>query len=70
LQQLTASLGICIGATMLHVSMALAGHSTPAFADFSVALWSVTGISLCSLFANVCFDPKAGRRLVPMRDDP
>ena len=35
LQQLTLSLGICTGATMLHASMALAGRTAPAFADFT-----------------------------------
>jgi EmrB/QacA subfamily drug resistance transporter len=69
LQQLTLSLGICTGATMLHVSMAVTGHAVPGFTDFTVAFWTVTGISLCSLFANHRFDPKAGRQLLAVPDD-
>jgi MFS family permease len=69
LQQLTLSLGICTGATMLHVSMAVTGHDTPAFTDFTVAFWTVTGISLCSLFANVRFHPRAGRQMLAVPDD-
>jgi EmrB/QacA subfamily drug resistance transporter len=62
-QQLTLSLGICIGASMLHFSMALSGRATPNFTDFSIAFWTVTFISLCSLFANSRFDPQAGREM-------
>jgi hypothetical protein len=63
-QQLTLTLGISTAAIVLHVSMALTGGRTPGFSDFSVAFWTVTGISLCSLFANVRFDPNAGREMV------
>lgn len=62
-QQLTLSLGICTAAATLHISTALAGRSVPGFRDFSVAFWIVTGISLCSLFANMRFDPHAGRQM-------
>jgi EmrB/QacA subfamily drug resistance transporter len=62
-QQLTLSLGICIGATLLHASMASAGRVTPGFTDFSVAFLTVTSISLCSLFANLRFEPNAGREM-------
>ncbi len=62
-QQLTLSLGICIGASILHLSMLFAGRETPAFMDFSIAFWIVTGISLCSLFANIRFAPDAGREM-------
>src|SRR5258706_10605008 len=62
-QQLTLSLGICFGATMLHLSMSISGRATPGFVDFSVALWSVTAISLCSLFANLRLDPNAGKEM-------
>jgi len=63
-QQLTLTLGISTAAIVLHVSMAFTGGRTPGFSDFSVAFWTVTGISLCSLFANVRFDPNAGREMV------
>lgn len=62
-QQLMLSLGICAGATALHVSMALAGRTRPDFPDFSVAFWSVTAISLGALFVNRRFDPSAGAEI-------
>lgn len=62
-QQLALSLGVCLGASMLHISMALGNRAIPGFMDFSVALWTVTFISLCSFFANARFDPKAGREM-------
>jgi MFS family permease len=62
-QQLTLSLGICVGATALHASMTLGGRETPGFTDFSTALWVVTAVSLCSVFANVRFGQQAGREL-------
>jgi EmrB/QacA subfamily drug resistance transporter len=62
-QQLTLSLGICVGAAALHASMALGGRATPGFTDFSTALWVVTAVSLCSIFANVRIPPQAGREL-------
>jgi len=63
-QQLTLTFGICTAAIVLHVSMTLTGSQTPGFSDFSVAFWVVTGISLCALFANVRFDPSAGRGMM------
>ncbi len=62
-QQFTLSLGICVAATTLHVSTALARRRIPVFADFSFAFWVVTAISLCSYFANIRFDPQAGRQM-------
>jgi MFS family permease len=62
-QQLTLSFGICTAAATLHVSTALAGRSVPGFPQFSAAFWVVTGISLCSLFANIRFDSQAGRQM-------
>ena len=62
-QQLMLSLGICTGATALHVSMLAQGHSAPAFADFSAAFWTVTAISLTAVFVNARFDPNAGAEL-------
>lgn len=59
-QQLMLSLGICTGATALHVSMAVRGDVHAAFPDFSAAFWTVTIISLLALFANARFDPAAG----------
>jgi hypothetical protein len=62
-QQFTLSLGICVAATALHVSTAVSRRQIPAFQDFSAAFWVVTGISLCSYFANVRFHPQAGRQM-------
>ena len=62
-QQLMLSLGICIGATALHVSMRWQGRQTVAFADFTFAFWTVTAISLLALVINMRFDPQAGAEL-------
>ncbi len=62
-QQLMLSLGICTGATALHVSMAIRGEVTPGFTDFSAAFWTVTAISLLSVFVNARFDRDAGAEI-------
>lgn len=62
-QQLMLSLGICIGATALHVSMLWQGRQAVAFPDFSFAFWTVTAISLLAIFVNMRFDPRAGAEL-------
>ncbi|SFR76155.1 DHA2 family efflux MFS transporter permease subunit [Sphingomonas jatrophae] len=62
-QQLMLSLGICVGATALHASMAAHGRAEPAFADFSAAFWTVTGLSLLAVFVNARFDPAAGAEM-------
>jgi EmrB/QacA subfamily drug resistance transporter len=67
-QQLSLTLGICIGASALHLSMEFAGRAVPGFTDFSIAFWTVTGISLCALFANIRFAPSAGREMSGARN--
>ncbi|GAA0665332.1 EmrB/QacA subfamily drug resistance transporter [Sphingomonas insulae] len=62
-QQLMLSLGICIGATALHVSMVWQGRQAVAFPDFTFAFWTVTAISLLAIFVNMAFDPRAGAEL-------
>ena len=62
-QQLMLSLGICTGATALHMSMAIRGDAAPGFADFSAAFWTVTAISLLSVFVNARFDRDAGAEI-------
>jgi EmrB/QacA subfamily drug resistance transporter len=62
-QQLMLSLGICTGATVLHVSMAWRADPRPAFADFSAAFWTVTTISLLAVFVNARLDPRAGAEI-------
>jgi MFS family permease len=66
-QQLSMSLGVLVGASALHASMALGGRATPVFADFSAAFWIVTGISLCAIFANLSFHEHAGREMSGVR---
>jgi EmrB/QacA subfamily drug resistance transporter len=62
-QQLTLSFGICTAAATLHVSTELTRHAVPGFGDFSAAFWVVTGVSVCSFFANSRFDRHAGRQM-------
>jgi EmrB/QacA subfamily drug resistance transporter len=62
-QQLMLSLGICIGATALHVSMLLRGEDGVTFPDFTFAFWTVTAISLTAIVVNAKFDPQAGAEL-------
>lgn len=62
-QQLMLSLGICVGASTLHLSMLGNGREAPAFADFSVAFFTVTAISLAAVFVNARFDPEAGAEM-------
>ena len=62
-QQLMLSLGICVGATALHVSTLWRGGDAVAFPDFTFAFWTVTAVSLLALFVNARFDPQAGAEL-------
>ncbi|USI72150.1 MFS transporter [Sphingomonas morindae] len=62
-QQLMLSLGICIGAIALRVAMTLHGDARPRFADFTVAFWTVTAISLTAVLVNRRFDPEAGAEI-------
>jgi EmrB/QacA subfamily drug resistance transporter len=59
-QQLMLSLGICVGAIALHVSMLAMGHGEPRPIDFSLAFWVVTFISLTATLWNLKFAPNAG----------
>ena len=62
-QQLMLSLGICTGATALHVSMIWRGDGQAAFPDFSAAFFTVTAISLLAVFVNARFHPQAGAEI-------
>ncbi|TCL76086.1 DHA2 family efflux MFS transporter permease subunit [Rhizobium sp. BK251] len=59
-QQLTLSLGICVGALALHGSMLLEGNTTPQLGDFSVAFLVVTAISIMATIWNASFSRTAG----------
>ena len=63
IQQLSLSLGICTAATVLQVTSAVEQLREPGLPEFSIAFWVVTGISLCSIFANMRFHPQAGAEL-------
>jgi EmrB/QacA subfamily drug resistance transporter len=62
-QQLMLSLGICIAASALHLSMLAHGGSKPIFADFTAAFWTVTVISLLATIWNLRFHPDAGTEI-------
>jgi EmrB/QacA subfamily drug resistance transporter len=62
-QQLMLSLGICVAAMALHLSMLFEGHAAPAIGDFSKAFWVVTAISLSATIWNLRFAPDAGAEI-------
>ena len=62
-QQLMLSLGICVAALALQVAMRASGHAAPSLADFSIAFWVVTAISLGATFWNLQFAPEAGAEI-------
>jgi MFS family permease len=64
MQQLLLSLGVCVGAIALHVSMTLAGRESLALLDFRHAFLAVTTISAFAILVNLRFAPEAGRDLV------
>ncbi len=54
------SMGICVGAIALEISMSLHARATPALGDFSFAFFTVTGISLFAAIWNARLAPDAG----------
>jgi EmrB/QacA subfamily drug resistance transporter len=62
-QQLLLSLGICISAATLAVSMALSGHATALFSDFSAAFLVIAAISALAFFACLRFPRNAGSEM-------
>ena len=62
-QQLMLSMGICVAATVLNASAAVAGHPHPTLADFSVTLITVTAISIFAAPVSARFDPRAGEEM-------
>ena len=59
-QQLMLSVGICVAALVLDLSMLAQGHPYPAFTDFSAAFLVVTAISLTATLFNIRFTPTSG----------
>jgi MFS family permease len=62
-QQLMLSLGICIGASSLHIAMLARGHVRPELDDFTISFAVVTVISALATIWNLRFDPDAGAEL-------
>ncbi|WP_018184611.1 MFS transporter [Kaistia granuli] len=66
LQQMMLSLGICVSASVLHLSVAFSGRDTPIMPDFSAAFLTVTSIALlaafvCARLPRTAGDDLAGR---------
>lgn len=59
-QQLSLSLGVCVAASVLTLAMRWHGHERPHFADFSAAIWTVTGLSFAAVLFNLRFARDAG----------
>ena len=62
-QQLMLSVGICVAAIALEVSMLARGHVRAGLADFSAAFLVVTAISLSATFFNIRFAADAGAEI-------
>jgi EmrB/QacA subfamily drug resistance transporter len=62
-QQLMLSMGICVAATALNAAAAVAGHPQPTLGDFSIALVTVTAISIWTAPLSARFDPRAGEEM-------
>jgi MFS family permease len=62
-QQLMLSLGICIAASALHLSMIVHGVEKPAMIDFTAAFWIVTAISMSATIWNLRFARDAGMEI-------
>ena len=63
LQQITLSLGVCVAATVLHVTSMQHGDGRPTLPDFSIAFWVVAVVGLSSVAANLRFPSSAGAEL-------
>jgi hypothetical protein len=57
------SLGICIAAGALHMSMMAHHGEKPVFGDFTAAFWTVTAISALATIWNLRFAPDAGAEI-------
>jgi EmrB/QacA subfamily drug resistance transporter len=62
-QQLMLSLGICVGAGALHLSMLAAGRTSPGLGEFTVSFLVVTVISVSATIWNLRFSERAGHEL-------
>lgn len=63
LQQLMLSVGVCSGAALLKLSMAVDHHAMLGQRDFSIAFLAVTLVSLCATRWHLKFAHDAGREL-------
>jgi EmrB/QacA subfamily drug resistance transporter len=62
-QQLMLSLGICIAATVLNAAAAVGGHANPTLGDFSIALLTVTAVSIWAAPLSARFERDAGEEM-------
>jgi len=62
-QQLMLSMGICVAATALNVSIDIGGRAHASFGDFSVAFLAVTAISIFAAPLSTRFEPRAGEEM-------
>lgn len=63
LQQLMLSVGVCIGALLLRLTMTARGHVQPQHSDFSITFVAITLISLSSTWWHRAFAAEAGAEL-------
>jgi MFS family permease len=70
LQQLMLSVGVCSGALILKLTMAVGDHAEPHMMDFSIAFVVVTLISLSSISWHAGFAHDAGDELSGYRPKP
>lgn len=63
LQQLMLSVGVCVGALLLRLTMTARGHVQPQHSDFSITFVAITLISLSSTWWHRAFAADAGAEL-------
>lgn len=70
LQQLMLSVGVCVGALLLRMTMAVSGHHHPQHLDFSITFVAITLVSLSSTVWHRRFAADAGADLSGYRPGP
>jgi EmrB/QacA subfamily drug resistance transporter len=67
-QQLMLSMGICVAATVLNAAAAAGRHAQPTLGDFSIALLTVTAISIWTAPLSARFERGAGAEMSGYRE--
>ena len=62
-QQISMSLGVAVGATVLHIATELSGASAPTFATFTPALLLVGAVPMAAIFFFARLSPSAGAEM-------